>query len=479
MRKAILSCIIPVLILCISVGIVFIPYRDTVYSNAVDREIERLVSEMETGLYKQELVLIKVEDYCQLIAKEAENYDFYTDEEGLSDCLKVIVQNNNCETAIFCNSEGIGINERKKGLNIAETEYFISASEELRSNESKYFILQGNGYNGDAVACAYQVAYSGGTKGFLIAIIKTKEFSTSAFSEKLTVDYSAYVSGSGEVLADTGTPPKVSEKEDYSFWDVMPNGFKIEALERALVQKTKYINHIEDYGYIVAVPAPVSSGTAVAYISDQRMNQTVNMNVWAYDKKILAYVILIIVLLCVLLLLNRSRDNKKPNDIIDEKDPLTGLLTKTTMLCNVKKYMKASPENCGILFIMQVDGVERLREEKGKEYVEAAEIEFSKALSERYRSTDIIGRIENDKFAVFIKNVSEEKYIRKQIDDVLMFVHDFKQHAPGSEKDGAFISVGGAIYPKDAGDCDNLFDCAESALQDARNRGEGLIAMYK
>ncbi len=480
MRKALLYFLIPVLIFCISVGIVFIPYRDTVCSNAIDDELRRLASEIQVGLYNQEVTLVKLGAYCRFAAKEVENYDLYTDESSMALSLKEIVQNNDCNTAILCNTEGIGINERGKGVNIASTQYFNRVSEEIGNDTSKYFILQGDGYDNDAIACVYQVAYSGGTKGYLIVIVKSKEFSTNVFSEKLNADYSAYVSDNWVIMAETGNHPKQPGKEDYSLWDVMPAGFKIETLEHALVQNVEFNTHVDDYGYVLAVPAPVSSGAAVVFISDGRMKKTIDDVVKDYDRRVIVFLILsVLILILIMVMASRYHIKKNVKDTVSEKDPLTGLLNKTATLENIKSFMNNDDNRGGILFIMQVDGVSDMAKAKGKEFVEASEISFAKALTERYRSSDIIGRLENDKFAVFVKNVSEEKHIRKQIDDILMFVYDFKQHTSSNEDKAAFMSVGGAIYPSDAENCDELFEAADKALQDARGRGRGLIAMYK
>ncbi len=480
MRKALLSCLIPIVIFCISVGVVFFSYRDTVYSTLVKQELELIYDAAKTGLYDQDIKLVKVRDYCDNVFNRVNEYDFYTDTEELSVLLKNIVQNNECETAILCNSEGIGVNEKGKGINISDMQYFKTVSDKFGSGGSGIFVLHGDDYDSKAIACAYQVTYSGGTKGFLIVIIKTEDFSTTVFGQKIDCDYSAFVTSSGDILVEAGDRPRKSDDSNVtSIVDVLPVDIKSEAVERALTHKVVYKEHSENYGYIMLISAPVYYGTAVICLKDQRVQEVINSGLDEYDEKLMTFVILsvaLVFLMSVILLFlykNNKNELRKVN-----RDPVTGLLTKESAAKMIEDYIQISPETGAVMFIIQVIGAEKVVEKFGYEHLDESKVSFSKIISDKFRATDIVGYLEKDKYIIFVKNISEEKHIRKQIDDMLMFMYDFKNHSAVEDDNSTSISIGGAIYPKNGVTYEELYSSAEAALQKSLKRGKGLMSMY-
>ena len=245
------------------------------------------------------------------------------------------------------------------------------------------------------------------------------------------------------------------------------------------MQSTRYDSEVDGYGYVVAVPAPISGGTVICLMSYEKMERAIAPAMHSYHMMFIWIIVLSIILMFILFVGHMlAYNSRKLGKYHLEKDSLTGLLTKESIDIEVNAYLSDPGDKHGLLFLMGIDGVKKIRREKGDAYVDSRIVQLSKSLQDKFRVSDVIGRIGDDQFIVFMKDISEPKDVRKQIDEFVVLIHDIKNSDEGKSI-GISINVGGAIAPKDGNKFSKLYAAASSALADSRSRGTGLVAFYQ
>lgn len=173
-----------------------------------------------------------------------------------------------------------------------------------------------------------------------------------------------------------------------------------------------------------------------------------------------------------------DEETKKRNEEdLAEKDELTRLLTKDALYKSVNEYLDGHPVDViPNLLLIDVDDFDEWVETHGEIGGDGAMIEIAKILKRAFRSSDIVGRIEGDRFAVFMKGVhsvsillERSSYVRTAIKEVFGDIEN---------NGGLTVSVGvSALVASDAS-ADKLFDRALAALKDAKRSGKDTYVLY-
>ena len=464
MRKAVLSCLIPMLVFCFAVGAIMLPYRSNIRQNAIDRELDRTSSRVDQKLYEEELHYYKIMSYCDTIAKDLQGLDpsdFKGEGSDAAGWLRYLTSQTKVDAAYIVDSNGKGIDNKGNGIDIGDLDYFSNILNNYHSGGSGAEFLRGDGYDGKAYAYVNCVMLSDDSEGFLIAIQDISELGDSLFNPKSIADYSAFVNVGGDILAEYGVNPIEAKEEDYTAWDVIPKTLNIDTLRLSIQQKSKYSTEVKDYGYLLVNPAPISSGAVLTFITYQKMENIIQFGTRNYDTLIF-WIFVLSVLVTVILFVSHivAYNSDKPSEKELSKDPATGLLTKESAEYIVKNYMKQPGIKSGLLFLFDIEG---------------NEIKFSTSLVDKFRSSDVIGILSEKSFIVFMKDITEEKDIRNQVESLLMLVHDYKN----TEDENIKVSIGAALYPKDGNSYEALIRAARKALSDSESRGRGLINFYE
>ena len=171
-------------------------------------------------------------------------------------------------------------------------------------------------------------------------------------------------------------------------------------------------------------------------------------------------------------------ETKKRNDEESmDRDELTRLLTKDTLFEETEKYIKDAPADViPNLLIMDVDDFEEWNETHGMKGGDGAIIEISKILKRAFRSSDIVARIGDDKFAVSMKGVhsvsillERAAYIRQAIKEVFSDIEN---------SGGLTVSIGVSAIMLSEATVDKLFERAQAALYDAKRSGKDTYVLY-
>ena len=161
-----------------------------------------------------------------------------------------------------------------------------------------------------------------------------------------------------------------------------------------------------------------------------------------------------------------------------KRDELTGLYNRSTFYKTFKQVLlKAQQQQtkAGLLLI-DLDYFRHINDTLGH----IAGDHLLHVLGQRFQAcfgpNTIVARLGGDEFAVLVKNLESEEQLLataqlaySQLDQPINYIGDSISSA---------MSIGCAIYPRDALNTSNLLKCADIALNDLKNSGRGGIRMF-
>ncbi len=160
-------------------------------------------------------------------------------------------------------------------------------------------------------------------------------------------------------------------------------------------------------------------------------------------------------------------------------DSLTSLPNRRAFLEFVDRFIKrADIENkIGAVVIINPVGFGNINKAYGYEIGDKLLKAIAKRLGSLIRQYDILAKLESDKFALVLKDLSFEE------DSLIVVVNILNALSSPFDIDSKFISLsfnaGVSLFPKDAKDAKSLLEKAEIAITDAKEKGEGALGFYR
>jgi len=164
---------------------------------------------------------------------------------------------------------------------------------------------------------------------------------------------------------------------------------------------------------------------------------------------------------------------------IAQQDALTGVYNRLYFDQHLKNSIELAEKfNYKIaLFFIDLDGFKLLNDTLGHDAGDFILKAVASALSETIRDTDIVARIGGDEFVVVMSPLNNES---KKNDFVLRLLEVIGQTRTFKNKEIAVgSSIGGAIYPDDAGTADQLIKCADEAMYSVKKSGKKNMQFYR
>lgn len=177
-------------------------------------------------------------------------------------------------------------------------------------------------------------------------------------------------------------------------------------------------------------------------------------------------------------ILGRMVNIQKDKDITDQMeqririDPLTMVLNKDTVEREIRQFFEETPEGSHAILMIDIDNFKSVNDNFGHMYGDEVLHNVAKNISQRFRDTDLVGRIGGDEFVVCMKNTKLEP-AKSAANDICMAVQRVLQ-----AKDRDIVvscSVGIAMYPESGKDYESLFHRAEYAMYTAKHEGKNTV----
>ena len=151
-----------------------------------------------------------------------------------------------------------------------------------------------------------------------------------------------------------------------------------------------------------------------------------------------------------------------------ERDPMTGLYSKTHSNYLVNQTVSDKTFSMHALLVIDLDNFKQVNDKLGHLIGDAVIMDMAMNLKMVFRSTDILGHIGGDEFLVLMKDIKTPDIVQErcnQLRDLLRKSYDHEK-----ETVQVSASIGIALAPTHGQDFQTLFSHADAALYQSKRK---------
>jgi GGDEF domain-containing protein len=466
MKKAYLKWLVPIIALYVMAGITCWIFRGIVEEEVQENEMHKISHIAEENLRSVDVIIQTVVDYNNSTAVSFANMDFNEDQDKLVNVLRTLSKNESVFGSIVVDANGVGVNEKGEKINISNELFFAEIIESFHNGGSGMVQIREDGYfSAGSVVVVNYINFDGKTKGYLITDSRVEDIQERILKGLPKLEVTALVNLEGFIYA--GNFDGDNLWEDGS--DLLPK----DTIKMYISQKKYYMSQIEGYGNLIVVPSGQIAGGVVIVATDDDMSDIMKVYMMNYYNLVIALLVIVTIYILANLgifmfgsFIRKIRAAKESERI--KTDSITGLYNEFGFTGELSGYTRYAGDRNGILFAISIDcdnSTDRINILK----------DVAEELKRTYRITDILGRGEEGEFLVFLKGFEGEKDIRKQTDELQMFLYDLKSGLIDKGKK-AKIAASRAIYPQNGGNAEELLVKVREALEKSKIDGRGNIS---
>ncbi len=158
-----------------------------------------------------------------------------------------------------------------------------------------------------------------------------------------------------------------------------------------------------------------------------------------------------------------------------ERDTLTGGYNKTTAQSYIDSHLQTISQ--GTFFMIDLDNFKSINDNFGHTYGDNVLCELYNKIKAHFRAHDIIARVGGDEFIVFATDNLTHKIIDEKASDICKEVKHTYTHSSGKEITVS-ASIGISLAPKDGLTFFELFNKADNAMYQSKNKGKSTHTFY-
>ncbi len=180
-------------------------------------------------------------------------------------------------------------------------------------------------------------------------------------------------------------------------------------------------------------------------------------------------------------IIDYSIDLKHANhkiSLLSNQDTLTGALNRTGFRAHIRRAVERSERNnvkAALLYI-DIDGFNAINEQYGEAAGDHLVQVISKRLAAKKRNTDSVARIGADQFAVVLEDIHAEENVEMIARKMLSTISEVITVA--DQQLAVTASIGASICPDHGTQYEDLFDCAEKAMVQAKSVPGSTVFIY-
>lgn len=473
-RRKYLRWLLPVLVYFVITTVVLAVYKKDYQKKTIKAKEAEIAIAIGDEVKEVDMSLQRALSYMGASSDALSFYAMEYNRNQVLAILKGIEKNTDIMSVVVCDQKGNGYNEQGNEVFVGNEGYFSEVQSEY-SRGGSGMVLSGEVTedNYTEAVLVSSVTFVKKEKGFMIAKIPIIPISEKLFIDRYLADRVSVVTLDGMMLTSTY---REAGKEK-NFWDLLPVGISRDTLKLSISQKNTYMAEIPGYGYVLAIPMDVVSGGVIALITYNQMESMTKGEMgpfWSLAYRIMLASIALVIMIIVANILGNIILEKMRRKMLSkvEMDEVTGLLTRNSAEKEIYHYIENAEDGGGLMFLIGIEGV-KLQTNIDKTVADARRKEFAKMLMGSFRASDILARVDDDRFLVFMKGINDEKNIRKQTDEMQMFLHDIDIHDAAAN---VMAYAGAALYPKNGRNVTELINAAESAYERSKGVGAGRLS---
>lgn len=158
-----------------------------------------------------------------------------------------------------------------------------------------------------------------------------------------------------------------------------------------------------------------------------------------------------------------------------ERDPLTGIYNRAVFEKYVNEVLADSSKWQHAFFLLDIDDFKNVNDSRGHAFGDTVLCELTANLERSFRSSDLLGRIGGDEFAVLMCDITSMENALVKAGQICSL------YTKGAAKEGLKIScsIGMVFCESDDGAAfDDLYQKADSALYKAKGKGKNVFVVF-
>lgn len=178
-------------------------------------------------------------------------------------------------------------------------------------------------------------------------------------------------------------------------------------------------------------------------------------------------------------ILDIDGEKRRAQDLLEqaERDNLTHLYNKNAARRRIDQFItQLGPKDRSAMLIIDLDNFKSVNDNFGHMFGDAVLMETAGHLKKIFRAQDIIARIGGDEFLVYIHKLSGPDRLPVKAEQVVSSIQEIL--ADQLHQQPLSCSVGAACCPTDASGFQELYQCCDQALYNAKARGKNQYALY-
>ena len=478
MKRSHLRWLIPIVLYFIAVTVILTFYRGIIYSRAATSKLTDIALAIGEEVRNRDIIISDATSAITVSGRAMELYTMDYNDAQIRSFLKALIDETEFRDAVVCDEEGNGYNYAGKAVSIGDKEFFPYITSEY-SRGGTGIVLPDRSDNSRNTECLLisGIRFANRDRGYLIGYLPIEDLADQLFRDRYIIDVLGIVTINGDILSDNSKSDPNDFSKSVSFWEQLPPGISRDTIRLSISQKNVYLGPINGYGYIIVSPMSSAGTAGIALIKEETMRFMTRDTMDSYGKGAFKLILasgLLIGLILLSYFLSDLLEKRAKEKIYEahERDELTGLMTRESAMGEIKSYTE-TVDGRGLLFLLEINDVQAAREKKGDTFADEKLKEFASSLYGRFRSTDIVARFEDDKFMVFLKDIHDQKDVRKQTDEMQLFLHDTRFIDADKE---ITVNAGAAMYPDSGRNIIDVVTAAERALKRSKVVGKGILS---
>ena len=157
-----------------------------------------------------------------------------------------------------------------------------------------------------------------------------------------------------------------------------------------------------------------------------------------------------------------------------EMDGLTGIYNRETTEAIINQALAEDAQ--GALMLIDLDDFKAINDSLGHPQGDITLRAVANILKNRFRQTDVVGRIGGDEFAVFMKGKITQATVSDIVDKLMPQIREYRAGEHGERR--ISVSIGIALQNEEGLSFDALYKRADVALYSAKGNGKNQYTFY-